>query len=246
MKTTVFAVSKGGVGKTSLSGNVAFMASQEMKTVLIDGDPSGNLSSWFCTEEPEFEFADILIGRATVRETLIELRKDFFILPTFGLSGQLTEFSETKLPNKIHCFTDILTELENMNFKLAVYDISPGMKMLEKRIIASVNEAIIPLTAEFFGIDGVQLFENEIKKIVADFRVSIKHRTIALNIINKSFRRHIKYTDRFNELDYTIFEIPQDSKIPESQIYHLALSEFDKNAKSIPSLEALTQAVIGG
>lgn len=245
MKTVCFGVMKGGVGKTSLSGNSAYLASRERKVVLIDGDPQGNTSSWFITKEPDFELVDILNNRAKVQDALVKMRDNFYIIPTFGFTSRLIEFSETKLINKIYCFTDMLKELEKMKFDLAIFDISPGMKLLEKRIIAACNEIITPLSPEFFGLDGIQIFESEIKKIIDDFRVNIRHRIITLNKINKSFRRHKTYIDQFNKLDYEIIEIPQDSKIPESQILHLPLGEYDKKAKSMPSLEQLTKMMMG-
>ena len=246
MKSVCFGVHKGGTGKTTLSGNCSYIASKQKKVVLIDGDPQGNSSSWFITKQPNYELSDILYEKVKVQNTLVKVRENFYIIPTFGFTGALTEFSETKLVNKFYCFSDIVRELEKLNFDIAVFDISPGMKLLEKRILASCDEVIMPLSPEFFGIDGIQLFESELKKLSNDFRIQIRHRILALNKINRSFRRHVAYIDQFRKLDYDIFEIPQDSKIAESQIVNLPLSEFDKNAKSLPSIEKLTVAMIGG
>ena len=38
-------MAKGGVGKTSLAGNVAWLAARDRKTLIVDGDPQGSVSS---------------------------------------------------------------------------------------------------------------------------------------------------------------------------------------------------------
>ncbi len=68
MRALTFAIQKGGQGKSSLSGNVSYLLSKQVKTLAIDGDPQGSLSSWLITESPKYEIADVLQGKASLRE----------------------------------------------------------------------------------------------------------------------------------------------------------------------------------
>ena len=56
-------------------------------------------------------------------------------------------------------------DLEDLGFEYAVYDLSPGMSLLEKRILSSVDEVITPLTPEYFSLDGIEIFNNDLKEI---------------------------------------------------------------------------------
>ncbi len=43
---------KGGVGKSSIAGNVAYELSKDHRVVMIDGDPQGSLSAWLFNGQP--------------------------------------------------------------------------------------------------------------------------------------------------------------------------------------------------
>ena len=48
MKKIACYVQKGGVGKTTCSGNIGYALSKKgLKTILLDCDPQGNLTTWF-------------------------------------------------------------------------------------------------------------------------------------------------------------------------------------------------------
>ena len=82
MISIAFHILKGGVGKTSLSGNTAYYLSQTKKTLLIDCDIQSNSTNWFHPAIPEMELADVLQGKCELKETLLEVSNKFFLLPT--------------------------------------------------------------------------------------------------------------------------------------------------------------------
>jgi chromosome partitioning protein len=242
-----FHIQKGGVGKTTLSGNTAFALSQlNKKTVLIDCDPQGNTTNWFLTKEPNSELADVLNGDASVEDTLLEINENLYLIPTFSIGGDLRVFAETKLVNKVIIFTKLAQELEDLGFDVAVYDLSPGMTMLEKRIIATIDEVITPLTPEFFSLDGIEIFNNALKEINEDYGVNIRHEKIVINNINYSFRSHKEIINKMEEFDYKLFFVRQDRKIAEAPAYHQSIFDYNSESKTIPDLNSLAEAIING
>ena len=245
MKKIAFHIQKGGTGKTTISGNCAYCAGQSKKTILIDCDPQGNNSSWFVTETPKYELADVLKGNVKARETIINIAEDFYILPTFGLNGALKQYSESQLNDEPFIFDDLCGELEKLGFVIAIFDLSPGMSRLEKCVLLAVDEVITPLTPEYFSIDGVSIFTNELQKINKSFRRNVKHKKIVANNINQSFKRHNAFYRQFKDLDYELFSIAQDSKLAESQIYNKSIFEYYPASKTIPELKKLTLSIMG-
>lgn len=62
MHCVAFHVAKGGVGKTTLAGNTAYLASKTRRVVLVDADPQGSATSWLVTTPCACELADVLRG----------------------------------------------------------------------------------------------------------------------------------------------------------------------------------------
>lgn len=246
IKKVGFHIAKGGTGKTSLSGNCAFLSSANKKTILIDGDPQGNASSWLLTRAYDYELSDILRadGKLRVDEGIIELSNNFYIMPTRGLAGGLKDYAETKLFREPYVFDDLNGDLENLGFEVIIYDLSPGLSQLERYILLSCYEVVIPVLGEFFSIDGIETATTAIEEINKSYRKDVKIKRLVVNNINLSFRRHIESYKEFQKLNFEIFAIAQDSKIAESQFMHKPLSVYYPRSRALPEFQRLTSALM--
>ena len=137
MRKIAFHLQKGGVGKTTLSGNVAYgLSSIGKKTIIIDCDPQGNLSSWFLDSATKYELSDVLAGNVVLSDAIINIRENLSILPTFSIGGELRTYAETKLNDEPFVFEDLCSELETMGYDVAIFDFtfksrhaeSPGIR----------------------------------------------------------------------------------------------------------------------
>ena len=204
MRKIAFHIQKGGVGKTTIAGNVAFASSLlHKKTVLVDCDPQANSSSWYIANDSDVkhELSDVLRGLCGVVDSLVCVTDTFYVLPTFAIDGTLKQYAETQLNDEPFIFEDLTHELERLSFQVALFDLSPGMSRLEKCVLLAMDEVVTPLTPEFFSVDGIQIFTNEIKKINKAYRKNVKHRRIIINSVNNSFRRHRLFHERLANLD---------------------------------------------
>ena len=248
MHAVAFANQKGGVGKTSLAGNVAHIAaSQGIRTLAIDGDPQGSLSTWLlATGEADHELADVLRGNIALDSTIINLSDRLSLLPTFAVDGTLEQYAQGQLEEEPTVFADLSDEAKALGFGLIIYDLSPSMGRLERSILVyGVDEVITPLTPEFFSIDGIDTFTKRLARFRRGFRQEIEHSKIVLNLINRSFSRHKLYSKRVHGLEFQLFEISQCAAVAESQVLKQSVIEYDPKARVVPELRRLTNSIVG-
>ena len=246
MYKIAFHIQKGGVGKTTLSGNVAAaLATTGNKTLLIDFDPQGSASSWLCIEQPQWELADVLRDRIPVAPAIIKLPGGLSLIPTFGIGGTLTAFAETELPKKPRAVEFLNEDIEKLGFEYVIYDLSPGMHALERAILAEVDEVVTPLTPEYFSLDGIEIFAAELSEIRKNSRKNITHKRIVCNAMNESFRRHLAYRDALREKDYKLFVVAQDAKLAESQIAHATIFDYAPKSRAGEQIRALAAELVG-
>jgi len=244
MKKICFHIQKGGVGKTSVTGNVAALLAREgKKTLLVDCDPQANTTSWFCQEKPENDIADLITGQISLEKVILPLGENLSILPVIAIGGNLKRWAETELVRNPRAVEFFISDLEKLEFEYALFDCSPSFSLLERSVIACMDEIANPLSAEFFSIDGIESFVNELRNIEKGNRRTIRNDKLVVNLLNRSFARHRAFLEEIKRLQYQVFVIPQDSKIAECQIAHMSLVDFEPRAKSLPFFMELVQAI---
>jgi cellulose biosynthesis protein BcsQ len=244
MRSIAFHIQKGGTGKTSCAGNVAFGLSRRgHKTALVDCDQQGNASSWFLTAAIDYELADVLAGNAGAAQAAAGIAPGLSLLPVSPLDGSLTAFSETQLVKNPKAFEFLVGDLAAQGYEYAIFDCSPAFSQLERAVIGAADEVITPMIPEYFSMDGIEIFTNELAKIRKAQRRDIRHDKIVCNMVNRSFSHHAAFCESLKRLDYRIFTIPQDTRIPQAQIYHQSIYDFDPKSKTIPAFEEIVQAI---
>ncbi len=212
-KTVAFHLQKGGVGKTTISGTLACQSALAgRKTLVVDCDPQGNVSSWFLQSAPKYELSDVLQGKCYVKDAVVPAPDvdNLFLLPTFGIGGTLKTYSETKLTEEPYIIQDLIDEV-GKDYDHIILDLSPGLGMLERSALIASDEVITPMTSEVFSLDGLEIFISELAKIRKNMRVSVKHDKIIINSYDSRIKQHRDiYAAAIESGNYKVYLIPVD------------------------------------
>jgi len=198
MKTITLALQKGGVGKSSLSMALAGeMAAAYGSTVIIDGDPQGNITGQLHPNIEGKELADLLFDIAEGKEPDLKnaVCKTSFpslsIVPTAGLDGRLRLYSETLASGHPWAVDDIVKELAAWGFKYCVIDTSPAFGPLEKSILLATDECLTPVMGDVYGQDGLTIFSENIQQLRKSQRAEKPHyNRIIFNAFDKRITGH--------------------------------------------------------
>ena len=239
---------KGGTGKTSTAGNLAFELAQTHKTILLDCDSQGSLTSWLLNgHKPKRELADVLYERCPASEAILELYPGLDLVPTFS-DGDLREYAERRAPSEPLAVDGLCAELEASGYAFIVADLPPGLGTFEQSVVAVMDRALLVLEPEYLAVDGLGGLLDDFEKILRKRRSTVRFDWLVANGVNAGFRRHGAYLDALGEAwkGFSIYRVPQSAKVPESQSYHEPLALHAPNEdRALPAYKALAEAIKG-
>ena len=185
MKSLVLFNNKGGVGKTTLTFNVAhMMARLGLRTVVLDYDPQCNISAIFLSEEVLFDlFESSSSEGATVARCIDPVRRgrgdvippklvpadsNLWLLPgDLALSRfeqtLAEEWAKTKSVDNERALTvttalDLLSNMaaQQVRADVVLLDVGPSLGALNRATLLACDSVLLPLAPDLFSLQGLK------------------------------------------------------------------------------------------
>lgn len=202
MKTICILNNKGGVGKTSSVLNMGGgLSLRGYKVLLIDLDPQMNLSQSLGVRDPQRDIYGTLTGR--YRLSPIKVAENLSIVPSSReLKNIESEFS-SKIGGQVR-LRKILSEVEGFDYCLI--DCPPSLGLLSINAMTSSQEIIVPLTPEFYSVQGVISLTETIEEVRENLNPNLRLTGILITLYNKQKIVHRDFTqaiqDTFGDIVY--------------------------------------------
>lgn len=168
---------KGGVGKTTITFNLGYaLAKEDLKVLLIDSDPQGNLSQCFNvtrgTSLLDF-YNEINDDPIVITENIHLLRSDLEL-----------EEAEQKLNSKKVFREGVLRKLlqkkeYDKTYDLILIDCPPSLNIITTNAMVASEGLIIPVKPEFLPYKGV----GSINTIIEEIRDAFNPRLSILGVV---------------------------------------------------------------
>ena len=157
-------LSKGGVGKTTTSVNLAAgLALGGFKVLLVDTDTQGQ-DSFVLGVKPQFGLTELVTGELTPAETIIEARKRLWLLAGGKSLAGLKRMIDRKDFGSETTLTETLKPIEN-EYDFIIIDTSPGWDPITVNVLFYVTEVLTPVSLEVMTLQGLVEFLKALSAI---------------------------------------------------------------------------------
>ena len=168
MKTISLINLKGGVGKTTIATNLAYLLAEswELRVLFIDNDKQGNASRWFGADEAQGTLANILMDGAKASDVIQHSRVpniDFIaadmglLEANFQVLGEQEERQDILLRNALAAVAD--------RYDVCVIDNPPDINMSVFNALMVTDDVIIVTLPETDSIEGIRKMHDQITDV---------------------------------------------------------------------------------
>ena len=191
---------KGGVGKTTLAVHLAaWLARQDRRVVLVDGDPQGNATSWLLdgdTSDPGM-FRLLVVGeplKAVLRIVNDERWDKIGLIPGNDRTGEAMVFlSATCKP-----FDTVAKAIRPLG-QVANYvllDMPPSKSAGFQELLFAADQVVVPTQLERLSLEGVSFMARTCREIRRQWRKGPQ----LLGIVPNMVRKTVEHREQFEAL----------------------------------------------
>jgi chromosome partitioning protein len=173
-RTIVFVNQKGGVGKTTSAINLgAYLALAGKRTLLVDFDPQGNLTSGLGLKPGGQNIYTVLSGEATLKEIIQPTKVEWLDLApsSIDLSGATIELVDK--PDRNEYLKRALATVTR-EYDYILIDCPPSLGILTLNGLVASDEVLVPLQCEYFALEGLSLILQTISLVQKGMNPSLK------------------------------------------------------------------------
>lgn len=248
---------KGGVGKTTLTINLAVSFARTGKRVLmIDLDPQGNassgLSSYIDGGRESFDskpsIYEVLIGKSSIAESITKTTEpNLDIIPAnMNLAGAGVEiasmdFREFLLKRAL----DPITE----NYDYILIDSPPSLGLLTINGLVASDQILVPMQCEFFALEGVGQLLHVMESIKSFANPNLEVGAVILMMHDSRMKLTEAVADEIRKHfgDRVLTNVvPRNIKMVEATSYGQCIMDYAKDSRGALAIDAITNELLFG
>jgi chromosome partitioning protein len=246
-KTYVFVNQKGGVGKTTSAINIgAYLALEGKKTLLVDFDSQGNMTSGVGVDREKPTVYDLLAGTsspaAVIRQSAVP---GLSVIPaSIDLSGAAIELVDQE--KREYFLKNALEPIKN-DFDYILIDCPPSLGMLTLNGLTAADAVLVPLQCEYFALEGLTLLLQTVKRVQKTLNPNLEIGGIFFTMYDSRTRLAQdvvqQVTGYFKDRVFRTI-IPRNVRLSEAPSHGLPICKYDALCVGARSYEKLAKEVL--
>src|SRR5215475_7359298 len=179
-----FANQKGGVAKTTTTLNLGVaLAERELKVLLVDLDPQGNLtmSQGLNPDSIERSMFDVLVHRVPITGVIHHAEVDLAV-SSIDLAG--AELALSSMIGRERALEKALAPVKD-NYDYVLIDTPPSLGLLTINALVASNGVIVPVQCEYLSLRGLVQLENTLSMIRENLNPEVEIQGILPTMFDK-------------------------------------------------------------
>lgn len=247
----IFAVTnqKGGVGKTTTTINLAAsLVATKRRVLLIDLDPQGNatMGSGVNKHELELTCCDVLLGEATVPETMLHQEHIGFTVLPGNADLTAAEVALINIDGRERRLAQALSAVRDQ-FDYILIDCPPTLNMLTINALVAAEGVIIPMQCEYYALEGLSALMETIEQVRATANPQLEVEGLLRTMFdprnNLSNDVSAQLINHFGDKVYRTV-VPRNVRLAEAPSHGLPAIQYDKTSRGALAYLALAGEVL--
>lgn len=235
---------KGGVGKTSITVNLATaLGNQDKRVLVVDNDPQSNATGILLSDPRQKNTLYELLDPDNKNSVFIEnflyptKSRNVWILPNTDATSGLEIPLANNYPQSQFRMRQLLREYALKHFDITLIDCQPTLGLFVANAMVAADAVIVPVDAgSSYSIDNLNVVMEMINAIQATFNTELKffrmliNRTDKRTVVSKVLINEIR--ERFGADQVFNTEIPSNTAIQQAEYAKETVFKWSKSSTS--------------
>ncbi|TVM19730.1 chromosome partitioning protein ParA [Oceanidesulfovibrio indonesiensis] len=237
-------LSKGGVGKTTTSVNLAAgLALEGKRVLLVDTDTQGQ-SAYMLGVKPKAGLTELVTRELKPKDAMFKARDNLWLLSGGKSLAGIKRMIDRKDFGGEMTLTEALAPLE-VHFDFIVIDSSPGWDPLTVNVLFYAKEVLIPVSLEVMSLQGLSEFIKSLQSI-KKYRKEVGIKYILPTFLDERIKNPGEILEKLKTIysQYLCPPVRYNVRLSEAPAYGMTIFEYAGGSTGAADYKALVKKVL--